>query len=232
MYTVLSPHRPRARRPGLGEVDPWTIMSGHLWSPSEVYVLRLVVVGAPIEDTADALVFVKAAGQDQNLRLDVRGLAVSPVGGGARQQVDVICTVREGGLAIPFVSDDAASIAAQIAADPDVRRAWPGISVVSAVFGRLTAPPAALDHWQAQSLLWSTAFPGERGRGGPTDAFAMPAPLALVKGKAEDGKTATPLPPRTPSFNPSGESPWPWIGLGVVVLAGGIMYSRQRRSKS
>lgn len=230
---------------GLGTVDPWSCMSCHLWSADDVYVLRFTMLGATIRDARDALRLVQAAGQDQNLRLDVRGIAVKDdvlaQGGVPCQVVDVIYTVREGGLGIPFLADNAADITKAMGADPDLLGAFPKLTIPPqlALFGRLTGPSAALDHWRAQAVLWSASLSGPRGRGGPSDAFAMPAPLALVRGSADDGKLAKPLAAMTapppiggPGKSPGAELDWTVLGLGVAVLAvsGLALYHSRSRS--
>jgi len=225
----------------LGTVDPWQYMSAHLWSTADVYVLRLAVKHAPLTDPTDALLFVRAAGQGQNLRMDVRGVAVltQPASKEDEATVDIVMSISDTGLtmfgwqipgfSVPFVADDAASMARQVAKDEALRARFPGFEITSSVFGQLTAPPQALDHWRAQPLLWDHSFTGAKMRGGPTDTFATPATYSIVRGKADDGAQAVPWKIGVPPIGPNGNGKKPgggdntvwWIvGLGVLGLVG------------
>jgi hypothetical protein len=220
----------RPRRPGLGDVDPWEYVWAHALTTDAVYVLRLRVTGVALRDPTDALLFARAAGQGQNLALDVRGVAVSQPRGAASDEyvVDIIFTTSALRVAVLW-ADGAADMARKIAADPDLRARYPGVSIAGPVFGALAAPAEAIDHWRAQPVLWDHAISGPRQLGGPTDSFAQPADYNVVKGKADDGSRAVPWvipkgglgPPPKPM-----EASWMVAGgLGVVLV--GVWLSRK-----
>lgn len=181
----------RSAKRGLGDFDPWSCMWCHVWSADDVYVLRLRMDGVTILNARDALRFVQSAGQAQNFRLDVRGMAIRESGTGIL--ADIVFTAREGFVGIPILADTATSMAATMNADPDLLQVYPDLKISLPVFGRLTGPPDALDQWKSVALLWDNLLSGPRGRGGPTDTFATPGDYNLVRGSAEDGKRANPF---------------------------------------
>jgi len=211
---------------GFADIDPWTVMAAHVWSASDVYVLRLKTEGAVLTEPGDLLLFVRAAGQGQNLDLDVRGIAASRAGA----SIDIVLTADKWGLSVPFLADDAAAMAKHIAGDADLGARMPSLAISNAVFGRLAAPKDAIDHWLAQPILWDHRFTGPKGRGGPTDSFAAPPPLTLVQGKADDGKRAIPWPKRTgPGPTPKPASTTIWVGVAAVSLGLAVMAQSTKR---
>ncbi len=217
---------------GFGTIDPTRLLT----FASDVYVLRLKVRGAVLTDPSQALAFAKAAGQGQNLGLDVRGVALWKAPGMTEDQwmVDVVETVTSGGVIVPFVGDNASAMATKVAANADLRARFPKIAVdtASALWGTLSEPVDAIDWWRRQPMLWDHAL---ADGGGPTDTFANPAEYSVVLGKADDGAKARPwkrgeVPVAPPRADESG-SGWGWLaalGLGAVVI-GGVAYARRGR---
>jgi len=228
---------------GFADIDAWTSnLLPHAMSPTEVYVLRFRARGAKLSRASDALLFVRAAGQGQNLSMDVRGVAVSHDSNDPddTNTVDVVFTVAPAGtiipgsVTIPGVSDDANSMAAQIAADADLRAAFPNIGLDNAQFGQLTAPVDAIDHWRSQPVLWDHTFHGAKNRGGPTDSFAQPAEYSIVQGRADDGARAKPWRvskmPLGDKLSVPGLPDWaPYAGVAVVLGGIGWWVMRGRR---
>lgn len=182
---------------GLGTVDVWEyVWALHNLREADVMVLRLQVAGARLSDPSDALLFVRAAGQGQNWGMDVRGVAVSDAAAADQKMVDIVFTKGDAGLLgfgpIIGIHDDAASMAAQIAADDALRQNSPNLQIVSSAIGLLSGPADAIDHWRSQPIVWDHLLSGPKGRGGPTDTFAQPADYTVVKGTADDGKRAVP----------------------------------------
>lgn len=226
-YAMLPP-----RRRAFGTVDEWTNPSMHSYLPADVFVLRLSVVGLPLRDARDVLPLLRAIGKGQNLHLDVRGAALSQDPGAPPDawHADLVLTTPMAlfplAPLLPGTVDDGASMAQKVEADPGLRGSFPAFKVVGSLFGQLTAPPNAIDHWRSQPILWDSHL-GPAGTGGPTDTFAKPADFSIVHGKADDGALATPwlvkqsplTPPGPPG--PGGSSSLAVVGL--VVLAAGLI---------
>jgi len=211
---------------GLGTIDEWQFPTLHSFTPSEVFVLRLTTTGLPLLQPSDALQLIRAAGRDQNIGLDVRGVALSQTPGQdpASWMVDLIYTTPVSLNPLPF-TDDGATIAAKIQADPGVKGAFPSFAVTNQIFGNLTDPADAIDHWRSQPILWDHLL--GTGPGGPTDTFASPAQFSIVKGQAEDGARATPWVvsklPLTNGNSPPSTSVW-WVVGGIAAAALGVYY--------
>lgn len=206
-----------------GDINPWTVMSAHLWDPQEVYVLRLKTRNAKIRSPEDLLVFVKAIGQSQNLQLDVSGAGTWQASGmpESESMLDLVFTTTEGGVNIPFVADDAKSMAAKLQAHADVRRVFPDFIVTEQQFGPIVSPKDAIDHWRGEPILWNHLLNDKKG--GPTDSFAKPADYNLVRGKADDGARATPITPN-PIFAPPDHVKIPESGISpTMAFVGGVV---------
>lgn len=219
----MSYARPLARSRGLGALDEWTNPSLHSFLPSDVFVLRLATTGFPVRGPADVLPLVRAVGRGQNLRLDVRGVALwqDPKAAPDVWHADVVLTTAAAlfpfAPLMPGFVDDGAAMAGKVDADAGMRGAFPTFHVVGQVFGQLTAPPDAIDHWRSQPVLWDHVL-GPAGVGGPTDSFAKPADYSIVRGKVDDGARATPwILGRSPLAPPPPGGP-----SGTVVVVVGI----------
>lgn len=198
---------------------------GLLASTDEVYIYRARVKGAAIKSPHEAMLFARAVGQGQNMKLDVRGVAVQKASesSGGDWWVDVIMTSPESGVAIMVTN--ASGITQAVLGDSELRATFPSLSVASAELLELTGPQSAIDHWRAQPILWDHALPGAAGRGGPTDTFATPAAYSVVLGKADDGKAAKPWIVPSPGLGPNGsgggalESATVFWILGIAAVA-------------
>jgi hypothetical protein len=219
-----------------GTVDPWDHVWAHALAASDVFVLRLRVSGVKLRDASDALLFARAAGQGQNLALDVRGIAAwkTPDMADDQWMIDVILTTATLRAAVLW-ADDAPAMATKVAADETLRSAYPKLTIVSAVFGQLTDPADAVDHWRSQGLLWDHALPGPKNLGGPTDLMATPADYSVVKGQADDGKRAMPwVTAKTPLGPPGGPgmstAAVAGLGVGAALLVWAMSSKGSRRS--
>jgi hypothetical protein len=203
-----------------GTVDPWDHVWAHALGTSDVFVLRLRVSGVKLRDPSDALLFARAAGQGQNLALDVRGIAVWKTADMSADQwmVDVVMTTSALRAAVLW-ADSAEQMGVKVAADESLRSAFPTLAIQSVVFGQLTDPADSVDHWRSQGMLWDHALPGPKNLGGPTDLMAKPTDYSVVKGQADDGKRTlpwtTPTVPLGPGDKPPSMSTAAVAGLGV-----------------
>jgi hypothetical protein len=197
----------------LGDVDAWDHVWVHSLAPADVFVLRLGVTGAELRSPSDALLFARAAGQGQNLALDVRGVAVWQAGDVT--MVDVVLTTPALRVGVLW-ADDAQAMGGKVAADETLRRVFPNLHVASVVFGQLTGPADAIDHWRSQPMLWDHSLPGPKNLGGPTDSMAVPGQYNVVKGKADDGSHAAPWVETKPPLGPAPGAP----ASGTMLLAG------------
>jgi hypothetical protein len=217
------------------DVDAWDHVWAHALGTSDVFVLRLRVSGVTLRDPTDALLFARAAGQGQNLALDVRAVAVSktPDMGTDEAMIDVILTTTSLRAAVLW-ADDADAMAKKVAADASLRGAFPKLMITTAIFGQLTAPPEAIDLWRSQPMLWDHNLPGPKNLGGPTDAMSAPADYNVVTGKADDGARAVPWkigkPPLGPDKKPPATDPM-MIGGAVVALAAVALLARQPKER-
>lgn len=213
----------------LGVFEPWSCISCHFWSASEVYVFRTKVTGAKLRDATDVLPFISAFGQGQDLRLDVRGAAVWNRSGESFM-IDLIGTT-DFGLPVPLIADGPADIAKHIEEDPEIRAAFPQVKLSDAQFGPVKDAKVAVDRWLALPILWDRRLPGKRGKGGPTASFATPAEYSIVLGKADDAK-ATPWKIDAPGLGPGREPEndvalW-LLGAAVAGVAGWALWRRMR----
>lgn len=222
----------------LGELSVWSWMGlSHTLDSNEVYVLRLQVAGVPLREPADLLVFARAAGQDQELLLDVRAVGAWKQPGMTDDQwaIDVVMTFAENHVVVPLFTDDGAQMGKRIGADPDFVLAFPKGQVVNGAFGELTAPADALDAWRSQPLLWDHSLPGARSHGGPTTTFASPVDLSLFKGKADDGRRAVTWNVTKPGLvaqnTPSGNSTALVVGAAIALGLGFVFWSRTARRR-
>ena len=115
-------------------------------------------------------------------------------------------------------------MAAKIEADPGMRGSFPAFKIVGQLFGQLTLPANAIDHWRSQPILWDSHL-GPASTGGPTDTFAKPADFSIVHGKADDGALAVPWLVKQSPLTPGGTQPGGTSSLAVVglVLAAGLI---------
>ena len=209
-------------RKAFGTLDEWTKPSLHSFLPSDVFVLRLGLTGLPLRDARDVLPLLRAAGRGQNLHLDVRGAAVWQDPGAAPDvwHADLVFTTAMALLPfaplMPGFVDDGLDMAKKIQADPGMAGSFPGWKVVSQLFGQLTLPADAIDHWRSQPILWDHAL-GPAGQGGPSDTFAKPADFSIVRGKADDGARAVPWKIAQPPLTPPGPS-----GSSTLLLLAGL----------
>jgi len=211
-------------------------MSMHTLDSVEAYVLRLVCSGLKLQGPEDLLLFVRAAGQGQNLRLDVRAAGVWKLDAATADDwvVDVIMTSVDQGM--PIFADDGPAMAKNVAADDRIQGAFPGLVIKSGVFGELTAPASAIDAWRVQPILWDHAVSGPKGRGGPTATFAQPVDLSTFKGKADDGRAAVPWRVTTVPIaphnreEPTSSAGW-WVLGGVAVVGIGALIWHRSRGK-
>jgi hypothetical protein len=193
------------RQAQLGDVSAWNYPAFHTLDASEVYVVRLKCSGLPLSAGQDLLLFVRALGVNQTLGFDIRGAAAWQDPGAASDAwwIDLVATVPAWeGNPIPFLGNDAASIASKIQNDPTLRQTFPNLQIdqAASLWGELTGPAQSIDFWKSQPLLWDHTLPGPKcvaligGCGGPTNTFASPPASSIVKGKADDGALATPFP--------------------------------------
>ncbi len=182
----------------IGTLEPWDYVSAHVYMPKDVFVLRLRVRGALLTSPRQAVLFVRAAGRGQNLGLDVRGVCFWKAQGVAAADdtmVDVVMTTKILRSPSMLSASDAKTMAKNMGADAELRAAFPAVSIQDPVFGQLTGPADAIDHWLSQPLLWDQNL-GTHDvlgyGGGPTDTFAAPAEYSVVRGKADDGKRVVP----------------------------------------
>jgi len=225
------------RRVAIGEVDAWTVMPAHTFDSDEVYVLRAVYTGVALTRGEDLLLFARAGGQGQNHDLDVRAVgAWQPPGAPADTWgVDIVFTYAgPKAIAIPFVGDNASSMAKNVVADEDLRAAFPSIALTAEepVFGRLSAPADAIDTWRAQPLLWDHNLSGKKGRGGPTATFAKPTDLSLFHGRADEGRAVTPWKVTTTPVGPQTGTGWGttlWLLAGLGLAGAAIAWTTTRR---
>lgn len=213
--------------------------------PASVYVFRIRTTGAAIQTARDALAFVRAFGQQTNLGVDIRGVAVwhDQDQTGDASSLDLVFTVPSWSMRTPFYGDSPDSLAAKVQADASLRSAFPSLTVDSAIFGDLTAPAQAVDFWRNQPVLWTSAHEGEfgSGSGGPTNSFAKPPAASVVQGKADDGSTATPYPAiDTPIVTPPGPasgllsgsvSPGVLLALGLLAVGAGYYWYEHQHKK-
>lgn len=228
----------RTQPPALGELSEWSVMSGHTLDNDEVYVLRLTCEGLPLREGSDLLLFARAAGQGQNLELGVRAVGAwkAPGMGENAWMIDVVMASVDPNkrLPTPLVSDDAAAMAKQVAADSEVKQNFPSLVIKNAVFGELVAPSDAVDAWRSQALLWDPGISGPKSRGGPTATFEQPVERSLFKGKADDGRNATSWGvtdgKKKPQDRPGIGAGWYALG-GLVLVAGAgmVLWSRRKR---
>jgi len=218
----------------LADVDAWDHVWAHSLGTGDVFVLRLRATGVTLRDPSDALLFARAAGQGQNLALDVRGVAVwrTPEMAADETMVDIVMTTSALRVGVLW-ADDADAMAKKVAGDATLRRAFPKLLISSAVFGQLTAPAEAIDHWRSQPLLWDHALPGPQNLGGPTDAMSAPADYNVVQGKADDGARAVPWksgkPPLGPDKKPGSDVAV--IGATVGAIAAVALLSRSTKER-
>ncbi len=208
-----------------GETSSWW---GLVSTTDEVYLFRALLKGLPITTPIDALLFVRVVGERFNafFPMDVRGVALGKVTGND-YVIDVVMTSPQSGVAP--LTPSAVSVQAAILADSDINRIYPALQVVDPEILELTGPKDAVDHWRAQPVLWDHSLEGARGHGGPTDTFATPADYSIVKGKADDGKGATPWKVDKPGFDPTPGAQTSdstatvflvLLGIGIVVMVG------------
>lgn len=217
-------------RRGIGETSDWWGLSA---STDEVFVFRAQLLGVKLRSPFDVLLFVRIVGERFNafFPMDVRGVAVSDVTDNGCS-IDIIVTSPKSGVSLTVPSD--ASFAQAIMGDPDVRKIFPSIQVVNPLTLELTSPKDAIDHWRAQPVLWDHALSGSNNRGGPTDAFASPAEYSIVKGRADDGKAATPWKVPKPGLDPTpsaGDGTGDGTTILLVLVGLGVLYmvGRKRR---
>ena len=225
----------------LAEFDAWKVMGGHTLDDDEIYVLRMTVTGCPLRTASDLKLLARAAGQAQNMDLDVRAVGAKERPEAGAWNIDIVFgSVGGKRVVTPFLSTDADAMAKSIAADPQIQLNFPKFSIVAAQFGALVGPADAIDTWRSQPTLWDHALTGPSGRGGPTATFATPADLSFFKGEADDGRKATPWrasdPPIAPPGPNGGEDKPPssddtaWYVLGGVVLLGaGLLFLKRRK---
>ena len=209
-------------RKAFGTVDEWTNPSLHSFVPTDVFVLRLGFTGLPLRDARDVLPLIRAAGRGQNLHLDVRGAAVWQDPGAAPDawHADLVFTTAMPLFPLaplmPGFVDGGPDMAAKVQADVGMGGSFPGFKVVSQLFGQLTGPADAIDHWRSQPVLWDHAL-GSPGTGGPSDSFAKPADFSIVRGKADDGARAVPWKIGQPPLTPPGGS-----GSNTLLILAGL----------
>jgi hypothetical protein len=238
---------------GVGEFDAWSCMSCHWWSPEDIYALRLRVQNGTPTSIDDAKLYVRAGGVAQNMRLDVRGLAMWKAAGMGTNEtmVDVVYSVSEGSMAMPGISDSADDMAKKVVAEQQLRARFPSMVIASAEFGILKGdikdPGSAAQNWLAQPIMWDHKFTSDAGPGGPTDSFATPSPRNIVIGQADvvaeqhtwtssdvfKGGTTTPGSTTTPegTVTPPDSTVLWVVGLGVVGFVGYQMMTSRGRAR-
>ena len=227
-----------------GDVSAWNYPTFHTLDANEIYVVRLKCTGLPLADGGALLLFVRALGVNQTLGFDIRGAAAwqDPGAPSTSWWIDIVCTVSGWeGNPIPFLGNDAASIAAKIQNDPTLRQSFPSLQIdqSASLWGELTGPAQAIDFWKSQPLLWDHNLPGPKcvavvgGCGGPTNTFANPPASSIVKGKADDGALAIPFAVTTvpPIVTPGANNNYALgttrlvevlAAIGVVAIAGAV----------
>lgn len=230
---------------GFASTDAWSRV---FVLPSEIYLWRAKFTGLPLVRPDQALDLVRAVGTGQNLKLDVRGIALQPLADDQQTwSADLVLTASWAGP-VPGVlgfRDDASDIAQHVREDPSLRSIYPGFNVGDASLLQLTGPAEAVDLWRSQPVLWDHGLGGQ-GHGGPTDSYAMPADYSIVLGNAEQGKQAKPWrvkqpglepPPGTTLGPPPGAAPQAdntvlWLlGAGVVGTLVWLGWDKKRRRK-
>jgi hypothetical protein len=184
---------------GIGDLDAWSCMSCHLWSSGDVYIFRTVATGVSLKEASDLLQFVKAFGRDQNLRIDVRGAGAWKNSDGSTV-IDIVGTVQSAGISIPFMADDATSIAKKMSQDKDLMSSFPSMRLSNPAFGTIAKPNDAIDHWLSLPVMWT-------GEGLPTASFSQPHEYNLFLGKADDGSKVIPWKIGVPGLGPGISTP-------------------------
>jgi LPXTG-motif cell wall-anchored protein len=225
----------------LADFDAWKVMGGHALDDHTIYVLRMTATGLPLRTANDLKLFARAAGQAQNMNLDVRAVGAKERPEVGAWDLDIVFgVVGDLRLVPPFISTDADAMAKGIAADSQIQANFPQFKVLTSSFGTLVGPADAIDTWRAQPVLWDHALPGPSGRGGPTATFATPVDLSFFKGQSDDGRKATPWRAIDPPIAPPGpnggkdkppssdDTAWYVLG-GVVLLGAGLLFLKRRK---
>lgn len=220
---------------GLGTLENYL---GLLPSTSDVYVLRLTVIGMPMQLVSEPLSVVEAVGRAfqsgillgaGTMDYDIKGVAIA--GGGTIPplwQVDVMVTFG-GSLASGFQAFKAAeSLVAELNLDAKFKGAYPAAAFVSGAWYVLKAPVNEIAFWQSATTLFNHVT------GKTTQAFDNAENLWW--GTAEERKqhwVAASPPPIGPG---PGQKPppswisknWPWLALAGVGV-GVVVYSSRRK---
>lgn len=205
-------------------IEPW---GRYFAETDEVYLWRTELSGARIRSLEDMQAIAGAVGRYQSLGLDLRGIAVLPLGD-ERYQLDAALTAKQHMSYLPGMAtaDDIAQ-KVQVA----LAGRFPGLFVGSARFEEINDDPPlhhALDFWRYQPVIWD--IPGGLvlpflDEGKPTQAYAEFR--GLYRGRAEDGLNLKPWTEPTngqPPVPPPGKSP-PSSGGDTTILwiAGGLV---------
>jgi hypothetical protein len=203
---------------GLGETSSWL---GIVTSTDDVYIWRARAKNAAISSPSLALLFARAVGMGQNRKLDVRGVAVRKEGADD-WTVDVILTSSEGGITLG-VATNADGVADNVLQNSEIRAAFPGLQLKDPKFLELTGPKDAIAHWRSQPLLWDHLLGSD---GGPTTTYGHPAEYSVVKGTADQGKSAEPWLAKGPGID-SEKPPGPVLEtvllVGMVAIGGFVV---------
>jgi hypothetical protein len=215
---------------GLGETSSWL---GILTSTDDVYIWRVRAKNVELTSPAQALLFARAVGLGQNRKLDVRGVAVRKEGSDD-WTIDVVLTSSEGGISVG-VATNADGVAQNVLQDSQVRAAFPQLQLKDPKVLELTGPKDAITHWRSQPLLWDHLLGSD---GGPTETYGHPAEYSVVKGRADDGKSAEPwLMPKSQTEG-DGKPPGPLgntlllVGLAVIGGYAVVQATKDKRKRN
>lgn len=177
----------------LGTIAPWSVYASE---SDEAYFWRALFTGADIRTLKDMQDVAGAIGKGQNLRLDLRGIAVEPKGSAKTYAVDAAFTTSYPRMYFPDPTfDDARDVAMKVQSALAAR--YPDLQISGARFEENNddAPiHPSLDFWRYHPVIMEATFGGPMM---PTAAFARWE--GLYRGKASDGenlkKWKDPAPP-------------------------------------
>ena len=219
---------------GLGKLENY---AGAVPKASEVYVLRLTVVGMPMQLQSEPLDIIAAVGRAfqsgvlwgmGTMDYDIRGACVLIAGSYA--VVDVMVTYGEASIAAMNVFKPAETLFMAVNADSQFKAAHPTALVTSGGWYYLSGAEAQneISYWLSASVLH------DHISGKTTAAFDRGENIWYGTAEARQRQWATATPPPI-GPGPGTQQPqaswfsknWYWLGLGA--LAVGYVYSKRSK---
>ena len=201
---------------------------GAYYASDEVYVFRTVVqLPAALDTTSKAMLFARAFGEATLSvnPLDVRGVALSDLGGG-RYQVDIVYTTEDAG--VPLAQKGDASLTKAISEATPLRDEFPGMVVES---GRrlLLLDDGATAYWLSVPVVWSASHGATQAYGQGQNVWIGTAAQRQVKLEPKDPTPIGVNPPKTPPAA-GGMNTTTIIGAAAIAAVLWLAFSRRDRT--